>query len=403
MTAEELMAELQALGNTIEYDYTPLDIGGTHKEGYGDTRTTWNFIKEYIRFENRKVIDIGACCGFVTNKLIGEGAEVWAVEIIPEKCGVIDKVIRFNNPDPKLRVINDDWLNVDPPDCDIILALNVLHKFEPEQRKQAIEKIFSKDITHAVFEADPGDAELVKQLVPSSMGYWDIDSPARPSRKIVIVKLVGRNAQLLKRCDMWEVWRGRRNDGSDGIIKCCIGKLCDNDCDYPGWIYLVRAKTAYDISEYFGMGLVPEIILGYFDSRPALFRKYIHGRELDSTFPLVQLQKLALFDLITNTYDRWNNNLIMGADGMIKAIDNGDILQRYPAFSPIGRFLYRQWVPETIELAKRIVYNRDNYLDFLAHTDCLSKYTDPDITKQILGAVDSQIGVIKASLNELRT
>jgi len=188
----------------IEFDYTPLDIGTESKEGYGDTRTTWNFIKDKVDFKDRNVIDIGACCGFIANKLLSEGlaASVWAVEINPQQCRVAEEIHKFNIGDSRLHVHCCNWINFSTPQIDgkwIITALNVVQHFKEKMadlnfkkggkdyRKQALIKIFNLPFSHIIFEVDEIDRNLIIELMPKNYSCLDYKSPSRPKRRIVII------------------------------------------------------------------------------------------------------------------------------------------------------------------------------------------------------------------------
>jgi len=180
MTAEELLLEISKYGGVIEYDYTPLQIGRVFKKGDAPTDQTWEKITEWC-FGWRRVVVVGACCGYITSKLFDIGAkEVFAVEHTQEKCEVIRMVLGYNHPDANFRVCCYEWEDFPVPECDLIIALNVTHHFEDNKEAQ-IKKIVTS-APHAIIEAPLGDIEIVKKYSTPTI----IPSPGRISRRIAI-------------------------------------------------------------------------------------------------------------------------------------------------------------------------------------------------------------------------
>ncbi len=185
MTAEELLLEISRIGGVIEYDYTPLQIGRIFKKGDAPTDQTWERImnKKWDQRWN-KVVVVGACCGYVTSKLFDVGVkEIWAVEHTPEKCEVLEKVVKFNHPDANLHVCCCEWNDFEVPECDLVIALNVTHHFKDNKDEQ-MRKLMS--YSHdTIIEAPIGDIQFFKERYPI---FAIVPSPGRISRQIAFVR-----------------------------------------------------------------------------------------------------------------------------------------------------------------------------------------------------------------------
>jgi len=108
---------------------------------------------------------------------------------------------------------------------------------------------------------------------------------------------------------------------------------------------------AYKVSEFLGLNMVPETeVFG-----AGHIQRFIEGERLEKyngEFPLAELQKLAVFDLVININDRWQGNYLIDKDGRVWAHDNGDSFHGYQCLSPSITFLLCPWVPNTIELVE---------------------------------------------------
>jgi hypothetical protein len=191
------------MGDRIDFRYTPLDIGTERHDGYGDTRSTWEVIKTWVDWRDRYCLDIGACCGFVTDKLIREGCakKVVAIEKNEDKCALIPQIVQFNGGKVALghlHVVCVKWMDATVPSLPEgmfweILALNIVHHFFDETpdrsyKTEAIAKMLALPWKHIIFEADFPDCDLIRDIVAGSTAMVTNErSPGRPSRDLLML------------------------------------------------------------------------------------------------------------------------------------------------------------------------------------------------------------------------
>jgi hypothetical protein len=166
-------------------------------------------------------------------------------------------------------------------------------------------------------------------------------------------------------------------------------------------LHFSKEVFARRVSELFGFDIVPEI--EQFNDPCGVFgviQQYVYGKEYgDAVAPLAALQRIALFDIVTNNYDRAAGNWLIGSDRKAWALDNGDILRRIPCMAPTARFLFRTWEKEISEFALHIVGREDRYIEFIEH-----EYFNHSIVrsvwrrKMMFDAVHSQFGTIRSML-----
>ena len=206
MNAKEIMAELQKVAGLIELDYTPLDLGDFHKEGEAPTRQTWEAAKRLVDFKNKLVLNVGACCGFIADKLLRDAEAKWvfAIEVSPHKAAVIKLVLSFNK-NRWFSVLNANWIDVAIPTLCLgekwtVTMFNVMHHFvekwpdlrnkEPgwDYREPALMKLFKLPIETVIFECTHDDLELIDEYRPEHSDLRILPSPGRPSRNMVVVR-----------------------------------------------------------------------------------------------------------------------------------------------------------------------------------------------------------------------
>lgn len=99
--------------------------------------------------------------------------------------------------------------------------------------------------------------------------------------------------------------------------------------DFPDGTLYHREYAAYRLSAWLGWEMIPETIIR--DDGPygiGTFQTYVEPEEESHYFSLrethrADLQRLALFDLLTNNADRKAGHLFKGKDGTIYGIDHG--------------------------------------------------------------------------------
>jgi len=197
--------------------------------------------------------------------------------------------------------------------------------------------------------------------------------------------------------ELWSIDKVELEDGNYGIWKNAEKPL----------IYFYREIMAYHISNFFSCDIVPETEFVTYAShlgctpnseyRAGSLQRFIIGSTLDQMKeqPIMQLQILALFDMICNNYDRWHANFLVDRYSKIWAIDNGDILMPYPAMSPMISYLFTGWGSATRRFANEIIKRQDEYLDFIKK-EYLEIYINNDTTKrQIYNALVSMLKTIQ--------
>jgi hypothetical protein len=206
MNVKEIMAELQKVAGLIELDYTPLDLGDFHKEGEAPTRQTWEAAKRLVDFKNKWVLNVGACCGFMADKLLREGKADWvvAIEISPHKAEAIRLVLDFNEAHG-YSILNASWLDADIPQGPktekwTVTMFNVMHHFREkwpdlrnkipgkDYRIKALDKLFKLPVGTVIFECTHDDLELIEEYRPEHSDIHILPSPGRPSRNMVVVR-----------------------------------------------------------------------------------------------------------------------------------------------------------------------------------------------------------------------
>lgn len=186
--------------------------------------------------------------------------------------------------------------------------------------------------------------------------------------------------------ELWSVDKIKLKEGGYGIWKNAESIL-------P---YFQRGVFAYRISEFFGFRIVPQAEIVKHEDRIGIAKKFIDGlpaNELDEQ-PIAQLQKLALFDIVCNNYDRWHSNFLVDRRAKVWAIDNGDILCSYPAMSPMIFYLFTSWDIKTKNLAKEIVKRKKEYLSFVKKEYLDVHVKDSTTAKQIYNAIESNMAML---------
>jgi uncharacterized repeat protein (TIGR03843 family) len=99
--------------------------------------------------------------------------------------------------------------------------------------------------------------------------------------------------------------------------------------DFPSGLF-VREAAAFELAEHLGWGLVPPTVvrdgpLGEGSLQlfvPAHFEQHYFTLRDDAAHALA-LQRLCVFDIVSNNTDRKSGHVLLGEDGEIWAIDNG--------------------------------------------------------------------------------
>jgi hypothetical protein len=137
-----------------------------------------------------------------------------------------------------------------------------------------------------------------------------------------------------------------------------------------------REELAYRIDKFFGFEMVPETVIVHHEGHVGSLQRFVEGRQLGKC-PVSSraLQRLALLDLVLNTFDRWELNYLITADGDIVAHDNGDILVHYPILNVTAFFLMDEDIHnDTHVFACEIWNKRESYYKFV-----LDEYIEPFI------------------------
>ncbi len=98
--------------------------------------------------------------------------------------------------------------------------------------------------------------------------------------------------------------------------------------DFPDGTLYRREYAAYRLSVWLGWDLIPETIIRDGPHGVGTVQDYIEAEDKSSYLTLrdtheADLQRMALFDLITNNADRKAGHLFKGKDGKVYGIDHG--------------------------------------------------------------------------------
>lgn len=117
------------------------------------------------------------------------------------------------------------------------------------------------------------------------------------------------------------------DDGSKGIWK--IDRKY-----YTPPITALKEVVAYRIDQWLGLGVIPETDFCRFEDEPGSLQRFVEGtvgtKALATGKPAIDfewMQRLSLFDFVSNNCDRFHPNFIVREDGRVFGIDNAGVLQ----------------------------------------------------------------------------
>ncbi len=137
-----------------------------------------------------------------------------------------------------------------------------------------------------------------------------------------------------------------------GIYKPCQGEA--PLWDFPDGTLYQREYAAYRLSVWLGWELIPETIIR--EDGPygvGTMQLYIEPEDETHYFSLrdthiPDLQRMALFDLITNNADRKGGHLFKGKDGKVYGIDHGLTFNTQPKLRTVIWDYLGQPIPEQL-------------------------------------------------------
>ena len=121
-------------------------------------------------------------------------------------------------------------------------------------------------------------------------------------------------------------------DGKDGAPRdIAIYKPRQGEAplwDFPDGTLYRREYAAYLLSDWLGWGLVPETIIREGPYGIGTLQQYVESDENVDFFTLrethrADMQRMAIFDVITNNADRKAGHMLKGLDGKVYGIDHG--------------------------------------------------------------------------------
>lgn len=161
----------------MDYDKNYQDIEVINFKGYIDSATSWDNMKDLVKWKDKLVMDLGCFHGYFAFKAEREGATVVGLD---KHIGVLDtaRLINWLGDD---SVKFEYWLESDKiKKCDVILCLNVLHHFENAEAVLA-----GMNCEEAIFEVNKDQVSLIQK-------YFEIVKEIDSHRKNRVVLLAHR-------------------------------------------------------------------------------------------------------------------------------------------------------------------------------------------------------------------
>lgn len=138
-----------------DYDKYYQDIELINFIGYSESYKTWGNIKNLVKWDGKKIVDLGCFHGYFSFKAEDRGAR--SVMGLDNHGGVL-KTAKMINDFRKGKAVFKYWVgSQNIPNCDIILCLNVLHHFD--NPLAAVKKM---NCELAIFEINKSDVNTVK-------------------------------------------------------------------------------------------------------------------------------------------------------------------------------------------------------------------------------------------------
>ena len=134
--------------------------------------------------------------------------------------------------------------------------------------------------------------------------------------------------------------------------------------DFPDGTLYRREYAAYLLSRWLGWDLVPETIIREGPYGIGTAQLYVESEEDTHYFSLrdthrAELQRMAIFDIITNNADRKAGHMLKGLDGKIYGIDHGLTFNTQPKLRTVIWDFVGEPIPDEIiaDLTARLYDN----------------------------------------------
>ncbi len=152
---------------------------------------SWEIIKDKINWKDKIVMDVGCFYGwflFVTinagaKKAIGVDLNEYQNPMKQKEYIKMFDLIREKN-NPKIQLIEGDWMNIKAPEVDIILCMNAAYYFSDVRK--GINKLFEHTKEYIVFETNLQISHKDFKLISQTPSHWNC-------RNIKIFKRINEN------------------------------------------------------------------------------------------------------------------------------------------------------------------------------------------------------------------
>ena len=139
---------------------------------------SWEKVKNKINWKDKIVMDVGCYYGWFLFAVLDAGAKkAIGVDLNKyqnpmkqkEYIKMFDLIREKNN--PKIQLIEGDWMNIKAPEVDIILCMNAAYYFS--NIPEGIKKLFENAREYVVFETNESTSHKDFKLVFECLSHWN--------------------------------------------------------------------------------------------------------------------------------------------------------------------------------------------------------------------------------------